>query len=125
MMPRTVVALLLVITASLVVVSQPTRAAAQTETADGAASRAAETIKPKSQLAGRDAQPATRGWYGRTIAWVQRQQQRLNRTPAERSSSERIGQWIEATATIGGASLVLGLGALFFLPASLGPAPPL
>jgi ABC-type nickel/cobalt efflux system permease component RcnA len=43
---------------------------------------------------------------------------------AERSAGERWGRRIEAVAGIGGACLVLGLGALFFL-ASLGPAPPL
>jgi ABC-type nickel/cobalt efflux system permease component RcnA len=42
---------------------------------------------------------------------------------AQRSANEKLGQTIEAVAGIGGAGLVLGLGALFFL-ASLGPAPP-
>lgn len=42
---------------------------------------------------------------------------------AENASSASIGQTIEAVAAVGGACLVLGLGAMFFL-ASLGPAPP-
>lgn len=46
------------------------------------------------------------------------------RQVAERASNARIGHAIEAIAAIGGAALVLGLGAFLFL-ASLGPAPAL
>jgi ABC-type nickel/cobalt efflux system permease component RcnA len=45
------------------------------------------------------------------------------RQMAENASSARLGQTIEAVAAIGGACLVLGLGAVFFV-ASLGPAAP-
>ena len=109
MMRRLILALLLAISATLACVTSPASAAAQTETAGGAAASTTDTTKPRSLLAGRDAPPAARGWYGQTIAWLQHQQQSLNRTLAASVHDLKAQNSLGAALVLAGISFLYGI----------------
>lgn len=109
---RTIIAALCLLLTALGTSAVTTSLAiAQTTTAEpaGSASGEAETAKPKSILAGRDeAQPA-RGWYGQAMAWLQRQQQSLNRTLAASVRDLKAQGSLAAALVLAGISFLYGV----------------
>lgn len=109
---RTVIATLAFLLTVLVPIAGTIQVAlAQTSAAEpvGAASRETEAVKPKSMLAGRDDAQVARGWYGQSMAWLQRQQQSLNRTLAASVRDLKTEGSLAAALVLAGISFLYGV----------------
>ena len=85
-------------------------ALAQTSDANPpSAAAAGEGAKPKSLLAGRDDAEPGRGWYAQAMVWLQRQQQRLNRTLAASVRDLKTQGSFAAALVLGGISFLYGV----------------
>lgn len=87
-----------------------TSASAQTKASEPAASQTqVEATRPKSLLSGRETAQPPQGWYARAMAWLQRQQQSLNRTLASSVRDLKAQGSLWAALVLAGISFLYGV----------------